>query len=90
VARAKEAALELATLLGDKDRVGVIAFNHQYEWLIHDLGKKQWEQLQSALAPIAAAGGTELGPPLESALDLLAKTPPKPPTNKRCAATSSP
>jgi hypothetical protein len=83
LARAKEAVLQIATLLGAKDHVGVTVFNHQFEPLVSGLDKKHWEQLQSALGPVRPTGGTELGPPLMAALEALSHTPQEAPDGQK-------
>ena len=85
LALAKEAALQISTLLNDKDRVGLVVFNHGRQTLAESVGTAQWDDLRRPLAAVRATGGTEIGPALEAALRLVESTPPAAPDGQPIA-----
>ncbi|MBN2582217.1 MAG: VWA domain-containing protein [Planctomycetes bacterium] len=72
---AQTAVLDVAALLNDKDRVSLVAFNHEHEVVASDVGTEHWERLRLPLLRLEARGGTEMGPALAAALKILAATP---------------
>jgi len=74
---AQEAVLEIANLLNEADRVGLVAFNHELETVAEGVGTRHWERLRRPLMKLQARGGTEMGPALAAALEMLSKRPAK-------------
>jgi hypothetical protein len=71
---AQDAVLSVAALLGDADRVSLVAFNHEHEATAADVGTEHWERLRLPLLRLEARGGTRMGPALSAALAMLART----------------
>jgi len=74
---AQEAVLEIANLLNETDRVGLVAFNHELATVAEGVGTRHWERLRRPLMRLQARGGTEMGPALTAALEMLSKKPAK-------------
>ena len=71
---AKEAARASVELLGQRDKIGVIAFDGSPFWIaeMHDASDKQY--LSDQIGSIVAGGGTNLYPALEQAYFALTET----------------
>jgi len=82
LALAKEAVLRISTLLGDTDRVGLVAFNHGTAIAAEQVDTDHWEELRLALRDLRATGGTRIGPAIDTALNMLEGTPEKTPDGK--------
>ncbi|NIA20707.1 MAG: VWA domain-containing protein [Anaerolineaceae bacterium] len=72
---AQEAVLQIARFLNESDRVGLVAFNHEFETVAEAVGTRHWESLRRPLMKLQARGGTEMGPALEAALGMLSRRP---------------
>ena len=68
---AKEAAQLVVDLLKDNDEVGVIAFDHSYQWIVPIISAKDKEKIEKEVAKIQPGGGTAMYPPLEAAYQSL-------------------
>ncbi|MGC9064146.1 MAG: VWA domain-containing protein, partial [bacterium] len=68
---AKEAAQLVVDLLKDSDEVGIIAFDHSYQWIVPIISTKEKEKIEKEIAKIQPGGGTAMYPPLESAYQSL-------------------
>lgn len=69
---AKETAQSLVDLLGERDLIGVIQFNHEYTWLVPLTEARHRDQIIDQVARLRAGGGTTLLPPLAAARQALA------------------
>jgi uncharacterized membrane protein len=65
---AKEAAQAVVDLLGERDLIGVIAFDQDPHWLVRPVEAGRREQILSQVSRITAGGGTNLYPALQEAL----------------------
>jgi Mg-chelatase subunit ChlD/uncharacterized membrane protein len=68
---AKESAQLVVDLLKDQDRVGVIAFDHSFQWIVELTSAKDKEGISKKISMIQAGGGTAMYPPMESAYRAL-------------------
>ncbi len=68
---AKETAQSVIDLLGERDLVGVIAFDQQPRWLVGLTPAARRAAILDAVARIRAGGGTNLYPALVAARDAL-------------------
>jgi Ca-activated chloride channel family protein len=68
---AKETAQAVIDLLGERDLVGVIAFDQQPRWLVGLTPAARRAEILDAVARIKAGGGTNLYPALAAARDAL-------------------
>jgi Mg-chelatase subunit ChlD len=68
---AKETAQSVIDLLGERDLVGVIAFDQQPRWLVELTPAGRRAAILDAVARIRAGGGTNLYPALAAARDAL-------------------
>lgn len=68
---AKETAQSVVDLLGERDLVGVIAFDQTPRWLIPLTPAGQRERILEAVSRITAGGGTNLHPALAAARESL-------------------
>ncbi|MDR7483378.1 MAG: VWA domain-containing protein [Armatimonadota bacterium] len=68
---AKETAQSVIDLLGERDLVGVIAFDQQPRWLVELTPAGRRAAILDAVARIKAGGGTNLYPALVAARDAL-------------------
>ncbi|MCX7796108.1 MAG: VWA domain-containing protein [bacterium] len=64
---AKESAQLVVDLLKDQDRVGVIAFDHSFQWVVDLTSAKEREGIAKKISMIQPGGGTAMYPPMESA-----------------------
>ncbi len=64
---AKESAQLVVDLLKDQDRVGVIAFDHSFQWIVDLTSAKNRESIAKKISMIQPGGGTAMYPPMESA-----------------------
>jgi len=68
---AKETAQSVIDLLGERDLVGIVAFDQSPRWLIPLTPAAQRTRILDAVSRIKAGGGTNLHPALVSARDAL-------------------
>lgn len=68
---AKEAAQSVIDLLGERDLIGVIAFDQEPHWLVHLSEARHREQILTQVSRISAGGGTNLHPALQEAFRAL-------------------
>ncbi|MDQ7848712.1 MAG: VWA domain-containing protein [Armatimonadota bacterium] len=68
---AKEAAQSVIDLLGDRDLIGVVAFDQAPHWLARPTEARQREQILGQVSRITAGGGTNLYPALLEAEQVL-------------------
>lgn len=68
---AKESAQLVVDLLKDQDRVGVIAFDHSFQWIVDLTSARDKEGISKKISMIQAGGGTAMYPPMESAYRAL-------------------
>lgn len=68
---AKDAAKAAVELLGPKDYIGVVAFDHESFWAADLQSAASKASVQQKIASIEAGGGTDMGPALEMALSKL-------------------
>jgi Mg-chelatase subunit ChlD len=68
---AKETAQSVVDLLGERDLVGVIAFDQVARWLVPLTPASQRTRILEAVGRIKAGGGTNLHPALAAARDAL-------------------
>ncbi len=68
---AKEAAQAVVDLLGERDLIGVIAFDQDPQWLVRPTEASRREKILSQVSRITAGGGTNLYPALEEAYRAL-------------------
>lgn len=68
---AKETAQSVVDLLGERDVVGVLAFDQAPRWLIQPTAVSQRTHILEAVSRIRAGGGTNLYPALVAARDAL-------------------
>ncbi|MBC7321389.1 VWA domain-containing protein, partial [bacterium] len=54
-------------LLKDQDRVGVIAFDHSFQWIVDLTSARERENIAKKISMIQPGGGTAMYPPMESA-----------------------
>jgi uncharacterized membrane protein len=71
---AKDAAKAAVELLGPKDKVGVIAFDADTFWVCELQSAANKAQILDKISGIEAGGGTIMGPPMESAYEVLQNT----------------
>lgn len=64
---AKESAQLVVDLLKDQDRVGVIAFDHSFQWIVDLTSARDKESIAKKISMIQPGGGTAMYPPMESA-----------------------
>lgn len=74
---AKDAAKAAVELLGPKDYVGVIAFDHEAFWVCDIQQATDKSGVEQKISTIQAEGGTAMGPAMEMALSKLSMTPAK-------------
>lgn len=75
MALAREAAARSVSMLTERDRVGVLAFDSLPWWVASPGPLKNKEELQKLIGGIQADGGTEIYPPLLSAYQALRDLP---------------
>jgi Mg-chelatase subunit ChlD len=68
---AKETAQSVVDLLGERDLIGVLAFDQQPRWLVRPTPAAERARILDAVSRIKAGGGTVMLPALESARDAL-------------------
>ncbi len=73
LAVAKSAAAEAAKNLREIDRVGVLAFDDRYEWMLHMAQADDQENIREAIGQIKSGGGTSIYPALAAAVQELEK-----------------
>ena len=71
---AKEAAIAALEVLGDRDYVGVIAFDSEPHWAVDLQSASQRGGIASLIEMIQAGGGTNMHPPMAEAHYALART----------------
>ncbi|MGQ9631177.1 MAG: VWA domain-containing protein [bacterium] len=71
---AKGAAFSAIELLNPFDRVGLIAFDSEYKWVVPIVEAANKEDIVKSLSSLTAGGGTRLYEPLEEAIATLEKT----------------
>jgi uncharacterized membrane protein len=64
---AKEAAQAVIDLMGERDLIGVIAFDQDAHWLVRPVEAGRRAQILSQVSRITAGGGTNLYPALQEA-----------------------
>ncbi len=68
---AKETAQSVVDLLGERDLVGVLAFDQTPRWLVQPTAASQRAHILEAVSRIRAGGGTNLYPALAAAREAL-------------------
>jgi Mg-chelatase subunit ChlD len=68
---AKETAQSVVDLLGERDLIGVLAFDQQPRWLVRPTPAAERARILDAVSRIKAGGGTVMFPALQSARDAL-------------------
>lgn len=68
---AKESAQLVVDLLKDQDKVGVIAFDHSYQWIVELTNAGDKKGIASKISKVQPGGGTAMYPPMESAYEVL-------------------
>ncbi|MGQ0568164.1 MAG: VWA domain-containing protein [Armatimonadota bacterium] len=68
---AKETAQSVVDLLGERDLIGVLAFDQVPRWLVRPTPASERARILDAVSRIKAGGGTNLFPALEAARDAL-------------------
>lgn len=68
---AKETAQSVVDLLGERDLIGVLAFDQTPRWLVRPVEAAQRTRILEAVSRIRAGGGTNLHPALAAARDAL-------------------
>lgn len=68
---AKESAQLAVDLLKDQDKVGVVAFDHSYQWIVDLTSAQDKEGIAKKISRIQPGGGTAMYPPMESAYNAL-------------------
>lgn len=68
---AKEAAIAAVELLGGRDQVGVIAFDHEWYEISELRPVSDAGLVKDRISSIVAGGGTSMYPPMEQAYDVL-------------------
>lgn len=71
LAVAKSAAAEASKNLRAIDRVGVLAFDDQYEWVLQVTSAEEQETVLNAIGSIRSGGGTSIYPAVEAAAKAL-------------------
>jgi len=74
---AKETAQSVVDLLGERDVIGVIAFDQEPRWLAPPTEARNREQVMDQVSRIQAGGGTNMHPALRMAYDYLRASPAK-------------
>lgn len=69
---AKIAAFSAVELLNPLDRIGILAFDTDYSWVVPIMPARDRETIAAELSRLSAAGGTDLFPALSSAFETLA------------------
>ena len=72
---AKEAVVQSAAVLRERDTVGVVAFDSQSHWVLGPQRGPSGEEVQRAVSPLLPEGGTNVRAGLEAALDALSQSP---------------
>ncbi len=68
---AKETAQSVVDLLGERDLIGVLAFDQQPRWLVRPTPASERARILDAVSRIKAGGGTVMLPALEAARNAL-------------------
>ncbi len=68
---AKIAAFSSIEMLNPTDRIGIIAFDSQFKWIVPIINAKERQRIADSLSRIKEGGGTILYPALESAFNVL-------------------
>jgi Ca-activated chloride channel homolog len=79
MALAREAAMRAVEILQPQDRVGVLAFNHEYHWRVPlgTLGQgSALREVLDSISSLTASGGTDILTPLEVGIDAMRNLPP--------------
>jgi len=74
---AKDAAVQAASVLNAKDRVGVVAFDSLPKWVVKPQAVRDLDAIQSDIGTIRADGGTSIFPALDLAYQGLKNSPTK-------------
>jgi Ca-activated chloride channel family protein len=74
---AKDAAKAAVELMGPKDKVGVVVFDGDFQWLAEIQAASNKGQIIDKISAVEAGGGTTMGPPMEAAYEALQNTPAK-------------
>ena len=72
---AKEAAIAAVELLGGRDQVGVLAFDHEWYEISELRPVSDAGLVVDRIGSIVAGGGTSMYPPMEQAYDILSRRP---------------
>ncbi|HWL93742.1 MAG TPA: VWA domain-containing protein [Phycisphaerae bacterium] len=72
---AKKAAAASARLLSSQDRIGVVAFDFDYEWAVKLMPCSNKDAILDRIRRIGCGGGTNMLPGMEAATDMLANAP---------------
>ncbi len=73
LAMSKQAAIAAVKTLGERDQVGVIAFDGQYEWIVPLLRVGDNSRAVTRIATIGNGGGTNLMPGMQEGYRALSK-----------------
>jgi Mg-chelatase subunit ChlD len=74
LAMAKEAAIETANLLGERDMLGVISFDGAASWITPLDSLHDRESVIDSIASIRSGGGTDIYPALETSVKTLSES----------------
>jgi Mg-chelatase subunit ChlD len=74
---AKETAQSVVDLLGERDVIGVVAFDQEARWLVTPTPARQRDQVLERVSRLVSGGGTNLHPALALAYDYLRTSPAK-------------
>lgn len=68
---AKEAAIRSTEVLGNRDMIGVIAFDSAVQWVVETQKIDNLDKIQDSIGTIRAGGGTQILSPLKEAIRSL-------------------
>lgn len=71
---AKETAQSVVELLGERDVIGVVAFDQEPRWLVRPTEARQREQVMDQVSRVQAGGGTNMFPAIALAYDYLRRS----------------
>ncbi len=74
---AKETAQSVIDLMGDRDIIGVIAFDQKPRWLVPPTEARNRERVFDQISRLQAGGGTDVYPAIALAYDYLRQSPAK-------------
>jgi Ca-activated chloride channel family protein len=74
---AKETAQSVVDLLGERDVIGVVAFDQEARWLVTPTPARDRDQVLERVSRLVSGGGTNMHPALALAYDYLRTSPAK-------------